>query len=149
MLKYDSPILTVLCVFLFSSVLACLHSFRIEVSGEDPFLPIFKLEKSIFSTPLGTSKHKLTDFTVYKWRDGQWDYENPVWSFSRKSSESLAVYSVQYSRVPAGFREYTRAAELSPGIRYYAVARTEGGVGTVQFSIVVHGSSHRLEILNN
>ncbi len=127
-------LLTISCYVLLT-ITGCSYQFDILIKGNDPFHPIFTLNKSILAFPTGREV-LLNDFGVYIKKEGQWDYKNPVWRFALHPGASKAVRRIEYSRVPSEFSEITKSKTLIANVSYLVMGFGSGGTGGTEFIII-------------
>lgn len=113
----------------------CSYSFDISITWDDPFHPIFVMEKPYWAAPKGKTVH-ISNMGIYTKKNNDWDYRNPIWSFGLESGFSKKVKRIKYGEVPEGFNEYKPSKELKADVEYLVLGFGAGGRGNVQFKII-------------
>lgn len=129
-------------------IAGCSYKFDIIVKGEEPFQPVFTLNKRFPTFPIG-QKVPLNDFGVYVKKEGRdyCDYRDPVWRFALRPGSYTEVRHVRYGIVPSGFKEVAESKPLYSNIPYLATAIGAGGHGATEFVIVKENGLYILKTI--
>jgi hypothetical protein len=120
------------------TIIGCSYRFEITLNQIIPYNPEFRLEKPYFITPIG-GEVPIENFSVITKKNGEWNYEDPVWRIDAENGRNKRVKAIKYGIIPEGFIESSENRNLKSNTPYLAIGFSAGGHSSLEFYFNTEG----------
>lgn len=134
--------------FIYVSVFHHYDTVRINIVDENPFGPVFILDKP-YLDKLFNDKMDVKWVYVEQYRGASTDNSDTVWGIRSTSLHGNEINAIRYGELPEGFYQRTPSKGLVVGETYLTIVRTSSGLGYIIFKIIEDGGDAKIVILEN